>query len=87
MKVTSTRVRILQNNRVFAIASVTLDEQLIINDIMVYDIEGNLVIKMPNSEHSKSNQQYSLVAQKELFGKIKTAIMRKIFSQLHSQYE
>ena len=36
MKVTSVKIRYIQNSHIFCIASVTLDNQLIINDIKIY---------------------------------------------------
>ncbi|MDO4831502.1 MAG: septation protein SpoVG family protein [Clostridia bacterium] len=79
MKVTSVRVRYIQSNRIFCIASVTLDNQLIINDIKVYLDNGEYVIRLPNTEYAEKNKQYSIVPKSDLFKLIKLAILDEIF--------
>lgn len=78
MKVTSVRIRYIKSNRILCIASVTLNNQLIINDIKVLNENNEYVIRLPNSEYAHANQQYSLVPQADLFFEIKSAIINKI---------
>ena len=66
MKVTSVKIRYIQNSHIFCIASVTLDNQLIINDIKIYRDNEEYVIRLPNSRHAERNNQYSIVPNKEL---------------------
>ena len=47
MKVTSTRVRIIGGDGIYAIASVTIDKQLTINDIKVERHGNEFTVKMP----------------------------------------
>jgi DNA-binding cell septation regulator SpoVG len=78
IEVTDVRVRLINSNHLLAIASVTLNNELIINDIKVNNENGNLRIKLPNSEFAKNNNQYSIIPQNDLFQKIKSAIIKEI---------
>ncbi len=53
MKVTSTRVRIIGGDGIYAIASVTIDKQLTINDIKVERHGNEFTVKMPKTETAK----------------------------------
>lgn len=53
MKVTSVKIRYIQNSHIFCIASVTLDNQLIINDIKIYRDNEEYVIRLPNSNSNR----------------------------------
>lgn len=81
IKVTSTRVRMLNNNNLLAVASITLNEQLIINDIKVYFFGGVMSIKLPNTEYAKNNNQFSIVPESRLFSEIKASIIQEINRQ------
>lgn len=81
MEVTSTRVRIIDNPSLYAIASVTLSDELILNDIKVYRNGNELLVRLPNSEHAKNNNQFSIVPGDKLFKDIKAAIIKKIHEQ------
>lgn len=76
--VTDVRIRKIKNNNLIAIASITLNNELIINDINVSYVDGVINIKLPNSEFAKSNRQYSIIPQRKLFHKIKKAIIEKL---------
>lgn len=76
--VTEVRIRRISSNNLIAIASVTLNDELIINDIYVSNVDGAIVVKMPNSEFATKNRQYSIVPQQKLFHKIKSAIIEKL---------
>ena len=78
MKVTSVRVRLLRSKGILAIASVTIDGKLIINDIRVYKKNSYLDVRLPNSGNAKRNGQYSIVPDEQLFNDIKSAIAEKI---------
>lgn len=78
MKVTSVRLRYIKSNHILCIASVTLNNQLIINDIKVLNENNEYVIRLPNTEFAQKNQQYSLVPQADLYNDIKSAIINKI---------
>ncbi len=80
MKVTSIRMRYVQSSHILCIASITLDEQLIINDIRVYYIDKKYEIRLPNSEYAQKHNQYSIVLNKELFNSIKFQIINKIIN-------
>ena len=66
MKVTSTRVRLLKGKGISAIASVTIDNELIINDIRVYKKHGRLDIRLPNSGNAKRYGQYSIIPDEKI---------------------
>lgn len=78
MKITSTRVRIIGGQGIYAVASVTLDNELIINDIIVRRIGSNLTIKLPNTENAKRNSQLTIITDQKLFKEIKAKITQKI---------
>lgn len=78
MKVTSTRVRLLKGKGISAIASVTIDNELIINDIRVYKKHGRLDIRLPNSDNAKRYGQYSIIPDEQLYKSIEKAIDEKI---------
>lgn len=76
--VTDVRIRHIQSNNIIAIASVTLNNELIINDINVINDNGTIIVKLPNSEFAKNNHQYSIIPQRQLFKKIKYEIIKKL---------
>lgn len=78
INVTKVRLRQISSNNIIAIASVTLNEELIINDIRVCNENGHIQIKLPNSEYAKSNNQYSIIPQSTLFKKIRCAIINNL---------
>ena len=80
MKVTSVKIRYIQNSHIFCIASVTLDNQLFINDIKIYRDNEEYVIRLPNSRHAERNNQYSIVPNKELFNSLYFSIINKIIN-------
>lgn len=81
MEVTSTRIRILKGQKYVAIASITLDEQLIINDIKVERNGKGYNIIFPRSSFASLNGQSNIVATKELQKKIQQSIVHKMQSQ------
>lgn len=77
--VTSVRVRKLYNNNLLAIASVTLNDELIINDIKVISNgEEKIIIELPNSEYAKRNNQSNIIVKGKLLKQIRNDIIRKI---------
>lgn len=76
--VTDVRIRRIKSNNLIAIASITLNNELIINDITVSYVDGVISIKLPNSAFAESNRQYSIIPQHKLFHKIKKAIIEKL---------
>ena len=79
MKVTSTRVRILGGDGIYAIASVTIDKQLTINDIKVERHGNEFTVKMPKTETAKLNHQYTIhVNDDRLYKEIKAKILDRI---------
>ncbi len=76
--VTDVRIRRINSNNIVAVASVTLNNELIINDIIVNNNDGGYQIKMPNSEHAKSNNQFSIIPLSSLYKKIKSAIIENL---------
>ena len=79
MKVTSTRVRIIGGQGIYAIASVTIDHQLTINDIKVERHGNDITIKMPKTESAKINHQYTIhVNDDRLYKEIKANILDRI---------
>lgn len=79
MKVTSTRVRIIGGQGIYAIASVTIDQQLTINDIKVERHGNDITIKMPKTESAKINHQYTIhVNDDRLYKEIKAKILDRI---------
>lgn len=76
--VTDVRIRRINSNNIVAVASVTLNNELIINDIIVNKNNGGYQIKMPNSERAKSNNQFSIVPLSTLYKNIKSAIIKKM---------
>ena len=65
MDITSTRIRFINNSKYIAIASVTLDNELIINDIRLI---------FPCSERALARRQYNILLDSELYIRIKKAI-------------
>ncbi len=80
MQVTSTRVRLLRGKGIYAIASVTIDFELIINDIKVYREGAKFNLQFPNSENAKQNNQFSIYADERLYKEIKAAVIKQIDS-------
>ena len=78
MKVTSTRVRNLGDDKLCAIASVTIDGELIINDIKVERHGKKLAVILPQSERARLNKQYSICPGKKLYEEIRTEILKKM---------
>ena len=78
MKVTSTRVRIIGGQGIYAVASVTIDNELIINDIIVRRNGNDITVKLPNTENAKRNSQLTIITDKKLFKDIKAKIIQKI---------
>lgn len=82
MKVTKTRVRLLGGDGIYAIASVTIDSTLIINDIKVERHGNEIKIKLPKSANAERNNQRSVIADESLFKEIKSEIFKKINKQI-----
>ena len=80
MQVTSTRVRLLRGKGIYAIASVTIDFELIINDIKVYREGAKFNLQFPNSENAKQNNQFSIYADERFYKEIKAAVIKQIDS-------
>lgn len=78
MKITSIRVRKINSNNLLAIASVTLDDEIIINDIKVFFADGNVSIVYPNTERAEHLNQRNIIVNRDLHNKIKNAIILKI---------
>lgn len=79
MKVTSTRVRVIGGDGIYAIASITIDNTLIINDIKVERHGNDIIVKMPRTESAKQSNQFSVYFSDERFYKeIKAIIMAKL---------
>lgn len=75
MEVTSVRVRPVKSNNIIAIASVTLDEQLIINDIKVgYDYS----LIMPNSNSAQRRGQFSIMPYNSLYSMVQKRVIEKL---------
>lgn len=82
MKVTKTRVRLLGGDGIYAIASVTIDGTLIINDIKVERHGNEIKIKLPKTTNAERNNQRSVIADESLFKEIKSEIFKKISKQI-----
>lgn len=78
MNITATRVRLIRNSNIFAIASVTLDDELIINDIRVVKEISNIKLIFPCTERATLRKQYNIVPSAELYNKIKKSIFHQI---------
>lgn len=78
MKVTKTRVRLLGGDGIYAIASVTIDGKLTINDIKVERKDKEIILKFPITENAKRNNQRSIIPDESLFKEIKAKIIEKI---------
>ena len=84
MEVTSARIRILKNNKNYiAIASITLDEQLIINDIKVRAIKDKYILDFPRNKFAVNNGQSNIIVSNDLHRKI----YRSIINRLHLQIQ
>ena len=79
MDITSTRIRFINNSKYIAIASVTLDNELIINDIrVVANGKSDIRLIFPCSERALSRRQYNILPDSELYKRIKKAIFFKL---------
>jgi len=79
MKITSTRVRIVGGEGIYAIASVTIDEVMTINDIRVERHGNDITVKMPQTETAKTNKQYTIfISDESLYKELKAKIIEKI---------
>lgn len=78
MNITATRVRLIRNSKYLAIASVTLDDELIINDIRVVKENSDIKLIFPCTERALMRNQYNIVPSAELYAKIKKSIYQKI---------
>ena len=79
---TSTRVRLLRGKGIYAIASVTIDYELTINDIKVFRQGADFNLRFPNTENAKQNNQFSIHADEHIYKEIKAAVLRQIDSLL-----
>ena len=76
MKVTNVKIRIKQSGNLKAVAMVTLDDALIINDIAVIETAaGKLVVQLPRTEKARDNGQESVVP---LSGKLRNDITQAV---------
>ena len=76
MKVTNVKIRIKQSGNLKAVAMVTLDNVLIINDIAVLEAAGGkLVVQLPRTEKARDNGQESVVP---LSGKLRNDITHAV---------
>lgn len=78
MEITSVRIRKVKSNSLLAIASVTFDNQMIINDIKVLFDNGQISLIFPNSEFAKKNNQYNIVINFDFYNYIKSVIIEEI---------
>ena len=79
MKVTSTRVRVIGGDGIYAIASITIDNTLIINDIKVERHGNDIIVKMPRTESAKQSNQFSVYfSDEQLYKEIKAKIIAKL---------
>ncbi|MEE0874594.1 septation protein SpoVG family protein [Ruminococcus sp.] len=85
MKVTSVRVRRIYGKGLYAIASVTIDGELTINDIKVYRKGADFTLRFPNSENAKQNNQFSILAEDSLYKEIKAAVLKQIDSYFYGE--
>lgn len=84
MIITDVKIRplkLLQRPYLIAVASITFDNELIINDIFVYQKrkeanEYNIVF--PNTQSSKKHGEYSIVPTQNMRKKIEKSITEKI---------
>lgn len=75
MDITSARIRFINNSKYIAIASVTLDNELIINDIrVVANGKSDIRLIFPCSERALARRQYNILPDSELYIRIKKAI-------------
>ena len=75
MKITAVRCRIITSNKYIAVASITLDDELIINDIRVSYENGMYQLTFPNSARAQRYGQYSILPTEELYVKAKEKIV------------
>lgn len=75
MKITSVRVRAITSNKYIAIASITLDDELIINDIRVSYVNGTYQLTFPNSARAQRYGQYSILPYEAFYVKAKEKIV------------
>ncbi|OUP04253.1 hypothetical protein B5F35_17715 [Anaeromassilibacillus sp. An200] len=62
LKVTNVKIRLKQSGKLKAVAMVTLDNALIINDITLFEnAKGKLIVQLPRTEKAKDNGQESVV--------------------------
>lgn len=78
MEITSIRTRKINSNNLIAIASVTLDDEIIINDIKVFFFDGVISIVYPNTERAEHLNQKNIIVNSDLHNKIKSAIIEQI---------
>lgn len=78
MKITSIRTRKINSNNLLAIASVTLDDEIIINDIKVFFSDGIISVVYPNTKRAELLNQKNIIVNNDLHKKIKSAIIKQI---------
>ncbi len=78
MKVTSVKIRQIKSNRLIAIASIALDDEMIINDIKVIFDYGDYKLDFPNSEYAAANNQKNIVLTQQIYNHIKYSIIREL---------
>lgn len=78
INITSVRVRKVNSNNLLAIASITLNDDLIINDIKVILANGKIIIRFPNSEYAEKNNQSNIIVKGKLLKQIKNEVIEKI---------
>ena len=87
MEITSVRVRRFENNesRVRGIASVTIDEAFLVNDIRIIEGDNGLFIAMP-SRKNKKDDTYRDIAH-PLNQETRTMFEKAIFSEYEKEAE
>lgn len=76
MTVTNVKIRLKETGNLKAVAMVTLDNALIINDIAVFETTGKkLVVQLPRTEKARDNGQESVVP---LSGKLRHDITNEV---------
>ena len=79
MKITNVRVTVLNNSKVKGLASLEIDEMLVLNDIKILDGKNGLFVAMP-SRPSKDNEY------KDIFFFKNKDVREKIFARILKDY-
>lgn len=85
MKITNVRVTVLNNSKVKGLASLEIDEMLVLNDIKILDGKNGLFVAMPSRPSKDEYKDIFFFKNKDVREKIFARILKDYTEQLEKQ--